>query len=98
VPVSRPDASRVAARDRPSRFAIRERVGPEEAVRAMPEGESGMQRLTRINSRQVADITYVPMPGGHAYLCAVRQWGTFFRRLLQFLKNQMQKPIYAWHG
>lgn len=39
-----------------------------------------------------ADITYVPMPGGHAYLCAVMDWHS--RRVLGWaLSNTMEAGL-----
>jgi putative transposase len=32
------------------------------------------KRIERSNDVWCADITYIPMPGGHAYLCAVMDW------------------------
>lgn len=40
------------------------------------------------------DITYVPMPGGHAYLCAVMDW--YSRKVLGWAVSNPWKPASAW--
>lgn len=46
---------------------------PEEAHRKYPYLLRKLP-VTRPDQAWCADITYVPMPGGHAYLCAVMDW------------------------
>jgi transposase InsO family protein len=66
--------------------------------------------IERPDQAWCADITYVPMPGGHAYLCAVMDWHS--RRVLGWaLSNTMEAgmaereqegrqsfPTASWHG
>ena len=40
------------------------------------------------------DITYVPMPRGHAYLCAVMDWHS--RKVLGWSLSNPWEPICAW--
>ena len=48
---------------------------PEKAHRIYPYLLRGLS-VTRPDQVWCADITYVPMPRGHAYLCAVMDWST----------------------
>jgi len=49
-------------------------------------------RIARPDQVWCADITYVPMPGGHAYLCAVMDWHS--RKVLGWaLSNSMETGL-----
>jgi putative transposase len=49
-------------------------------------------RIARPDQVWCADITYVPMPGGHAYLCAVMDWHS--RKVLGWaLSNTMETGL-----
>lgn len=48
--------------------------------------------ITRPDHAWCADITYIPMPGGHAFLCAVMDWGS--RKVLGWaVSNTMETGL-----
>ena len=49
-------------------------------------------KITRPDQVWCTDITYVPMPGGHAYLCAVMDW--YSRKVLDWaVSNTMETGL-----
>ena len=50
--------------------------------------------VARPDQAWCTDITYVPMPGGRAYLCAVMDW--YSRKVLGWAVSTPWKPACAW--
>ena len=64
---------------------------PDDGHRKYPYLLRGL-KIERPDQVWCADITYVPMPGGHAYLCAVMDWHS--RRVLGWaLSNTMETGL-----
>jgi putative transposase len=64
---------------------------PDDGHRKYPYLLRGLA-IERANQAWCADITYVPMPGGHAYLCAVMDW--YSRKVLGWaVSNTMETGL-----
>ena len=64
---------------------------PDDGHRKYPYLLRGLA-VTRPDQAWCADITYIPMPGGHAYLCAVMDWHS--RRVLGWaVSNTMETGL-----
>jgi putative transposase len=64
---------------------------PDDGHRKYPYLLRGLA-IVRPDQAWCADITYVPMPGGHAYLCAVMDW--YSRKVLGWaLSNTMETGL-----